>query len=218
MNLANYLPAACAVLTATRDLAPMSMQSPNLIEYLVGANGLYARAVRREISACLALWPGRLGGEYLVAVEPHFRLNGPRVPAAIVSEMLDLARLAAPEEQGADELLFYLTLGEAGWALHVPPQEATTVSVRATLDAHNPAYSQAVLEVHSHHRMHAFFSADDNREEAGKFRLFAVLGDIDTRPTLVVRLGMWGYFWNLAPQSVFEMPGEVQDGWATDEA
>ena len=210
-----YLPQACQVLTATETLAPMSLQSPNLIEYVVAANGLFARAVRREMSVCLPLWLGRMGGAALQPVERHFRLAGPRVPEQLVREMLDVARRASPPEtERGDEALFYLTLGPGGWALHVPPQEATTVSVRAMLEAGDPAYSEAVLEVHSHHSMPAFFSTDDDQEEAGKFRLFAVLGRIHTRPALVLRLGMWAYFWNLKPRLVFDLPLEVHDGWS----
>jgi PRTRC genetic system protein A len=62
------------------------------------------------------------------------------------------------------------------------PQRASAGAVRAT------PIPDAVMEVHSHHTMHAYFSATDDRDETAR-RVYGVLGRLDTEaPEIALRV------------------------------
>lgn len=207
-NPHDYLPRRCGYRCATADLPPMDMQAPFFIEYVLAGNGLFARAVRREMEVCVPVARAAVGG--LPPLQPALTLRGPKVPAQLVLEILARSRVAAPAGGEADEQIFFLHLVDRAWQLHVPPQEASAYAVQTTLAADDLVYSQAVLEVHSHHNMDAFFSSIDDREEAGKVRLFAVLGRVNDRPRLVARVGVWAYFMPVPVAHLFELPEELR--------
>ena len=55
------------------------------------------------------------------------------------------------------------------------PQQVSGCAVRAT------PIPDAVMEVHSHHTMRAYFSATDDRDETAR-RVYGVIGRLDSRP------------------------------------
>ena len=62
------------------------------------------------------------------------------------------------------------------------PQQASGCAVRAT-----PVHD-AMVEVHSHHAMRAYFSATDDRDETGR-RIYGVLGRLDgLHPEIALRV------------------------------
>jgi hypothetical protein len=62
------------------------------------------------------------------------------------------------------------------------PQEQSSCRVRAT-----PVHD-AVVEIHSHHTMRAYFSATDDRDETGR-RIYGVLGRLDSpHPEIALRV------------------------------
>src|SRR5439155_12507382 len=62
------------------------------------------------------------------------------------------------------------------------PQQASGCAVRAT-----PVHD-AIVEVHSHHAMRAYFSATDDRDETGR-RIYGVLGRLDgPQPEIALRV------------------------------
>ena len=206
----HHVPTRCGYRLAQDPLPPMDLAAPYFLEYILAGNGLFVRSVRRELEACFPFAWCVVGGG-LPPLLPYLRLNGPRVPVSLVAALISHSRQAMQPNAGNIEQLFFLQLNESQWTLTIPPQAATAMSVQATLDALDPVYSRAVLEVHSHHDMSAFFSADDDREELGKFRIFAVLGQIGSAPEISVRVGMWAYFYNFPASSVFELPEGVSD-------
>ncbi len=208
----SYLPAKCGYRLAQEPLPPMELNAPYFLEYILAGNGLFARSVRAEMEACIPITWCVVGGG-LPLLQPYLRLNGPRVPATFVSEIIDQIRSTTLPKGENIEQLFFLHLNNGEWNLIIPPQTATAISVRATLDALDPAYRKAVLEVHTHPGMNAFFSADDDREELGKFRLFAVLGQIGNVLEISVRVGLWAYFYNFPARTVFELPEGVSDAF-----
>jgi hypothetical protein len=205
-----YLPTKCGYRLAQNPLPPMGLDAPYFLEYILAGNGLFVRSTRGEMEACFPIAWCVVGGG-LPPLQPYLRLNGPRVPASLVAEMIAHSRQAVLRNAGNIEQLFFLHLNEGQWTLTIPPQAATVMSVQATLDALDPVYSRAVLEVHSHHVMRAFESAADDLEELGKFRTFAVLGQIGKAPEISVRVGMWAYFHHFPASAVFELPESVSD-------
>lgn len=195
---------------------PLPEYDAAMSEYIFGTNGLHRRARRPGLEAVVpAAPPARL----LNPVESYVRMSAPRVPVHLVREMLDEARRQRnrtnPMHSEFVETLFFFLWNdrESRWMLHVPPQEQTLWSVRATDTSANSAYANALVEVHSHHWETAFFSRDDNRDEVG-FRIYGVLGRIFTSPELKMRVSVYGDWWELPASQIFELPEEVCERYA----
>lgn len=176
--------------------------SGKIKEYWLGGNGVFARTARKEIDVCVQLCKVNILG--LPAIEPYFTFALPLVPQELVAQMLKLS-----QNNGAKEILFYLSFNER-WQLFVPQQLRSDRSVTPIL-VDRSSYNTAIIEVHSHHSMKAIFSPVDDKEESGKFRLFAVLGEIFTRPAINVRLGIYDLFCPVAASKIFELPPNLID-------
>jgi hypothetical protein len=172
-------------------------------EYWLAGNGVFVRAERSGLSASIPIANCTIPG--LPPLTPYLLLPYPLVPANIVS-----AILSAAQAVGKKEILFYLSYVEDSWQLDIPSQLTTSGSVKP-LAGSSKSYESALIEVHSHHSMTAQFSPVDNQEESGKFRLFAVLGEIFTCPTINVRVGIYSHFWQIPANWVFEMPHDLTD-------
>ena len=172
-------------------------------EYWLAGNGVFLRAQRNGIDVCVQLCTLNIPG--LPKLKPYFNFDYPPIPQHLVSTLLELSTAA-----GQEEVLFYLAFTDDNWQLIIPDQVATEYNV-TPIDPLNPFYELAIVEVHSHHRMAAEFSLADDKEEAGKFRLFAVLGEIFTNPTINVRLGIYNHFQLLAASKVFQLPPSIID-------
>ena len=185
-----------------------------MYEYVVASNGVFVRGRRTGLRVMLPVMAGPptpLRG--LVPVEPFVQLDHPRVPAELADEMLDTALAAKDDDLKPVEALFHLTWDASGSRLEVPAQERSATNVRPV--GHAPSYETAVVEVHSHHGMTACFSPTDDADETG-FRIFGVLGEIYTRPTLRVRVGLYGHYWEIPATWVFQLPRRVTDAHARD--
>lgn len=177
------------------DLPPITGK---MMEYWVAGNGVFVRAARQGLSACFPINQCSIRG--LPHLTPYFHLQYPLVSASLMLQILQLAQNA-----GQQEILFYLCFTDGEWHLHTPEQTATSTSV-TPVEATTLSYQTAMIEVHSHHSMSAQFSATDNEEESGKFRIFSVLGEIFTNPHICVRLGTYSHFWYIPANWVFELP------------
>jgi hypothetical protein len=67
-----------------------------------------------------------------------------------------------------------------------------------------------VLELHSHGKMSAFFSGQDNKDEQG-FRVYAVAGRLNDEPQIRLRIGIYGYFREILFQEVFDGPCPIDN-------
>lgn len=177
--------------------------SSSIKEYWLAGNGVFLRAARNGLELCVQLCALNIPG--LPEVKPYFNLHYPPISQRLVSTMLELSVAA-----GREEVLFYLSFVGGDWQLSIPDQIATECSVTPTSPL-NPFYGSAIVEVHSHHQMKAEFSPTDDKEEAGKFRLFAVLGEIFTQPTISVRVGIYNHFQILPACQIFQLPKGIVD-------
>ncbi len=59
-----------------------------------------------------------------------------------------------------------------------------------------------VMDMHSHGRIQAFFSGQDDRDEKGT-RLFLVAGNLYDEPQVLVRAGITGRFVDLDIRDIF---------------
>ena len=190
-----------------------------LYELWETGSGDFIRARRTGLEVMLPL---QLAGRPdLTPAAPYVKLDFPPVPGQLLEEMLGFSRQASDRAGRPLEMLFHVSWNEerAGWRLEVPPQVQRRASVRPTWSGADSSYQRALLEVHSHHRMDAYFSATDDRDEGRSFRLFAVLGRIfERQPHIRLRAGLFGRFWEIPAGWVFELPGWVSDCVSEEEA
>ena len=182
-----------------------------MYQYLVGCNGTFVRAKRPGLSAIVPAGDQGLRG--LGIVTPTVKLHVPPVPEDLVAGMLARARQVSPRE-----ILFYLLPPADGhnWRLATPAQKISRGAV-SPLDPFNEWGQATLIEVHSHHNMRAFFSGTDNQDESSGFRLYGVLGEINTFPVLRLRVGIYGHFWPVPASMVFDMPLGLQDAFRQDQ-
>lgn len=184
-----------------------SVQVGQLFDYAVGGNGVFVKATRPGLRICFPIAQCTIRG--LVDIVPLLLFDLPKVPATYVSKMLELS-MDNCEDGRRRETLFHLIWleGESRWRLDMPLQECGAASVKPLEDGPGSSYDLALIEVHSHHEMDAFFSSQDDADEQG-FRVYGVLGEIFTEPKLRVRVGVYGQFWEVPADDIFEMPSMV---------
>jgi hypothetical protein len=143
----------------------------------------------------------------LAQIQPYFKLNVPKVPASIIADIINAARINPHQE-----ILFYLGVANSQWWCHTPAQEASSTHVRwakprqgRSLENTNLRYSQTLVEIHSHGCMRAIPSNQDNQEESGKFRIFGIIGTVDKKPTIYTRVGAYNHFLQIDPNLIFEL-------------
>jgi PRTRC genetic system protein A len=174
-----------------------------LYDYIVGSNGVFLRSQREGLEVTLPVQPCVIRG--LAEVEPMVQFAYRPVPAALMQYVLDCAQAAHDEEGRLLEILFHLSWDLDHWELTVPEQRQTTASVVPLDDGPQSSYAKALIELHSHHDMPAFFSGTDDHDEQG-FRIYAVLGRISSRPELLVRVGCQGVHMIIPASLIFDLP------------
>lgn len=200
------LPLAHLVGHRIAEQLPLPPVEAAMYEYVLAGNGLFVRGKREGLEALVPVNPCKVRG--LPSLEPHVHLAYPRVPQQAVDAMLNLSRGEEAENGRPIEVLFHLSWDGMGWRVTMPEQVGSAGSVRPLNADADSSYASALIEVHSHHEMAAFWSGTDNYDEQG-FRLYGVLGNIFTEPVLRVRVGLYGYFWELPASHVFNLPQGV---------
>ena len=185
------------LIVKTPELPPIARP----YEYLMGSNGLFIRARRQGLEVQFPIAPATVRG--LAVLESYFQFDYPPVPADMTHRLLFQAQL-----QGHKEILFYLRHDFSGWLLDIPDQQKGAGFCRPNDDAAESPYAKALINCHSHHSMLARFSPQDDIEEQG-FRLYAVIGTLFTQPTIRLRVGVYGYFWEIPAEYVFELPSNL---------
>lgn len=177
-----------------------------IIEYVYAANGVFVRARRPGVEAMIPYVACELN--YLEPVTPYVRLDYPRVPEAVVSEMLALSREAA---SGGLEMLFYLLWEDDRWQLVIPTQAQSAWAVEPLERGAGSAFSFALVELHSHRHREARFSPTDDKGEFN-LRFYAVVGRVfDAVAEIRVRVGVNGYTAEIPAATIFDLPASVRD-------
>lgn len=194
------------LLATAAELPPLAAP---LYEYVFAGNGVFKRAARKEMSALISISACAMRG--LASVEPKLDFHFDRVPVFIIQQILDAAREAARQEL---EMLFHLSLADGEWRLEVPSQMQRYASVEPLEKGAGSSYERALIEIHSHHRMAAEFSPEDDREETG-LRIYGVIGHLNPRsahwPKINFRVGVYGDWWPLPADRIIEMPTRLLD-------
>jgi len=113
------------------------------------------------------------------------------------------------------ETLFHLIWSpvypwDDGWELVAPEQTRSAARCRPLDDGPGSSHAQALIEIHSHHSMPANFSSTDDQDETG-FRLYGVIGRLSDAPEIRLRVGVYGYHWEIPASWALELPEGLRD-------
>jgi PRTRC genetic system protein A len=182
------------------------------ITWIWAANGVYKRGVSSEVDLLIPVgvsWPT----PGLAKLLPHVRWKRwpQRLPGAFLTPLLEDAKQAAaggivlrPIEKQ------YFFVWRAGVRVVAPRgQDASAVHLRYAMPESGPV----LLDLHSHHGMDAYFSGTDDRDDTG-LSVSAVIGNIYTRPIIVVRINVFGQRHTVPALTVFDSLGPFVDGYA----
>jgi PRTRC genetic system protein A len=182
-----------AILAEALPLPPIP---PELAyQFVVAGNGLFVRAEDSRMEAMVPVVFAAVHG--LETVESYARLKVPRVSGQFLAAILKSARAHLPNEAMYQFSWESRGDGEA-WHCFMPFNKATP----GKLDFEDRA--GAVIDLHSHGALRAFFSKTDDDDEKG-LRFYAVIGQVDHDfPQIAVRVGVYGYTWTVPQTTVFE--------------
>lgn len=180
-----------------------------MFDYLLAGDGLYLVAQREEMTVAFPVARAEIRG--LRPSGSLFDFDLPRVPASLVGRILQISRHYAEDSK---ESLFWLRHSELnpydnGWLLEEPAQTRSAASCRP-LEGQEELYERVIIEIHSHHSMPARFSGTDDKDETG-FRLYGVIGNLPEEPEIRLRVGVYGYFWEIPASWALELPNGLRD-------
>ena len=176
-----------------------------LYAYVLAGNGVFLKAKREGLDVLMPVSSINIVG--LPTLVPYVNLSS-RVPRNLLLMALGLSRQSFP-----NEILFWFNLDDC-WRMDVPRQCTRPAGVMP-LDNTDARGTSALIDLHSHGALRPFFSTIDNKDEQG-FRIYAVLGEVNRKPTICVRVGVYSHYFDIPAFTVFEMPGEVVDAYANE--
>lgn len=159
-------------------------------DYILAGNGLFIRARNNHIGAQICIAPVEVRG--LAPLEERVDLLHGIIPRRLLDMALSLCEVAAPQEQ-----YVAITWENNEFRIKAPSQERTGAKIKySTLE-------NVVLDIHSHGRMRAFFSGEDDKDDQG-LGLHAVIGHVESEPEALLRVSVYGYFAPVDQATVFE--------------
>ena len=179
-----------------------------LYEYLLSGNGLFVRAKRREFSVSLPLSLENVRGLPNASIGVYWKK--PRISESLWREILQHARNKDSSSAFKEELyLVYWHDGTNSWNWTAAGRNSSSVTTIA--DDSLPEYALCCIELHTHPPGANHFSRADDRDELGKFRIFAILIDIHDKPKIRFRCGVYEHLIPIPAACIGEMPEDIID-------
>jgi len=169
-----------------------------LYNYLFAANGVFLHAKRPNLEVLIPVEMYQQPIKGLAAIAPYVKLSPGKIPRELLMKIWLESRKAVP-----NEILFHLNFANGAWQLAIPPQIQTPTSCQPLSNDRDSSFADALLEVHSHHDMPAYFSGDDDTEETG-FRLYSVIGQVNNNAEIRTRVGVYGHHWTIPSSLIYE--------------
>lgn len=173
-------------------------------DYVTAGNGVLLEAENEYLAARIQVAEGLVRG--LAPLNQRIVLKRGRIPGRLWELAVDIFLADSDKEK-----LVVIRWENGEYRLSMPEQVGTAGGI----DYKPPA--DAVIELHSHGPLRAFFSTTDDNDEQG-FRLYGVAGLLrNERPQFTIRLGVYGYFLRILWDYVFDGPqpvdiDELQEG------
>lgn len=179
-----------------------------LFEYLLAGNGLFVRAKRSEFAVSLPLSRQKVIG--LPNTRTGISWKRPRIAASLWHEILSHAQNEHTSSSFKEEvyLIYWNRLREA-WQWRASGRKNTWASTVANDTL--PEYADCCIELHTHPPGALNFSGADDRDELGKFRIFAILIDVHDKPKIRFRCGVYEHLVQIPSVWVGEMPQGIID-------
>ena len=182
-----------------------------LYEIVIAQNGVFKRARRCEMQAVVELSTFAVKIPELAVGEARVELIE-KIPCNIFAEILAHARSETDAANFTENL--YAVCWNAETGNYFWKEVSRNRSFGSTIARDDdPAYQTAVLEIHTHPPGCREFSSQDDCDERGKFRLFAILVDIHSdNPAIRLRVGIYDSFWEIPVELVTdEQLGNLTD-------
>ncbi len=178
-----------------------------LYEIVIARNGVFKRARRREMKAVIEQSAFSVEIPELAIGEARVELIE-KIPARIFAEILTHARDSTDAACFTENLYAVCRDNETGG--YFWKEVSRTRSFGSTIARDDdPVYQNALLEIHTHPPGCRYFSASDDRDESGKFRLFGILVDIHSdNPAIRLRVGIYDSFWEIPVEFLTNEPPE----------
>jgi PRTRC genetic system protein A len=160
--------------------------------FIWAGNGIFRSVTRQEFKAVVCHREVHTPG--LPELVQEFKLLVPPVPHTKVKAIIEQIQQEPDLEQ-----LFYLYWRGDRWEVLYPEQECTP----STCIAGDRFPEPAVIEIHSHGAMGAFFSGTDNLEEDG-CRISTVIGKSTGQLEIVSRVCVHGLFLPISSNLIYE--------------
>lgn len=161
--------------------------------YLAANDGLWIEVVRPWLRL---LWPLLADGEDRLpygAAQKAIVTRFGQIPATLLHRFADEARAAAPDECAA-----WIVWDEEDRALEYVTCKAIEASPgRVVLERPKlPDHKHLAIDLHSHGHLPAFFSEQDDEDDAGEVKVAVVFGNVTDQagPTAAFRLCAHGLF------------------------
>lgn len=186
-----------AILAESLPLPPIPVDL--VYQYVVAGNGLFIRAEDSRMEAMVPIALADVHG--LELVDTYARLKLPPIASEFLHSVLRSAQRHLPNE-AMYQFVYEPTQGAVSpWKCFMPEARATAGSLLFDGDP------EAIVDLHSHGTLAAFFSTTDDADEQG-LRFYVVIGKVDgAEPQVAVRVGVYGHFWNVPVETVFTGPG-----------
>ena len=164
--------------------------------YVLAGNGLFVYAEHRLFSAVTPVSEVAVRG--LPTLKAGVTLKVPKLPRSLLDTIIDNARTVRTESGQLLEALYRVRVENGRYSLSMPDQVATPTSVQTEVKKS----VSCLLEIHSHGKMPAFFSPQDDKDEQG-LGLFGVAGKLEGDPTVIFRVSVYGYFMGVSTETLF---------------
>ncbi|MBI2851980.1 MAG: hypothetical protein HYX84_02585 [Chloroflexi bacterium] len=161
-------------------------------QYILAGNGLFVSADNEHLRATIIVSPARVRG--LAPIKESFEMLCGKIPGRLCNLAISIMAGELSRER------YLAVIWESGeYRLRMPAQQGVAGAVTYE------TLPNTIMDIHSHHKMKAFFSSTDDRDEQG-FRIYMVAGRLDTFfPEVMIRLGVYGYFMPLDVNQVFDL-------------
>lgn len=178
-----------------------------LYEIVIAKNGVFKRARRLEMTASVELSAFAVEIPELATGEARVELIE-KIPAHIFGEILAHARSSTDALDFTENLYAVCRNAETGSYFWKEVSRHRSFGSTIARDD-DPAYQNALLEIHTHPPGCREFSSQDTSDESGKFRLFGILVDIHKEvPAIRLRVGIYDTFWEIPVELVTDAPPE----------
>lgn len=180
-----------------------------LYEYLLAGNGLFVRAKRREFAVSLPVCSRKIVGLTNQTVGIWWTTRT-KIRASLWSEILRHSQKTHTSSCFKEEVyLIYWDKLLGAWRWRASGRDSNWASTIA--DDSLPEYVECCIELHTHPPGALSFSAADDRDELGKFRIFAILIDVHDKPKIRFRCGVYEHLVSIPAAWVGEMPDGIVD-------